>query len=343
MKRVKVAGVSPLAVYGEDEWENAFRAVDYVDEAAAEGAHLVCFPEGFPGPCSGPMDSGGKLDSTPIEMLCEKAKEHGVFISAGNLEESKEVEGAFYLCNKLISPNGDILANYRRCQPTHPILNGYFYGGRMHILPGDELMVADTDLGKIGLLICSELWVPELSRIEMLEGAEIILAPIGGIHSKTAMLRYDREGNIAGNGHEMSTWHCIARARAAENLVYVVTTTNVFFKTSPRGSFVAGPENTLGSSLGAGIAFCTLDMERLWYLRSKYFEEEDLVPPKDLRTHQPLLCRPGQNHDRIPALYKKLIEPQPDAFDYFYFKRGLEAWKQEYEKVKKLSPWRQED
>jgi predicted amidohydrolase len=335
--KVKVAAVSSETVYGEGEWQNAFKAVAYVDEAASMGAQLVCFPEGYPGPCSGPMDSEGRLSSTPIQMLCEKAKQHKVYISAGNVEPSGEIEAAYYLCNKLISPEGKILANYKRCQPTHPVFNSYFYGGRMHFLPGEELKVLDTDLGKIGLLVCSELWVPELARIEMLMGAEIILAPIGGIHSKTKMLRYDQEGNVLRGSKELSTWQCISRARAAENLVYVVTATNVFFKNSPRGSFIASPEETLGLSEGVSITYATLDMERLSNLRGKYFEEDDFIPPADFANHRPLLCRPGQNHDRRPEFYKKLIEPQPDAFDYFYFKRGLDAWKEEYQKVKKFN------
>jgi 5-aminopentanamidase len=331
---VKVAAVSSETVYGQGEWQNAHKAAAYVDEAADNGAQLVCFPEGYPGPCSGPMDSEGHLSATPIEMLCEKARQHKLYISAGNVEPSEEIEGAYYLCNKLISPEGKILANYRRTHPTHPIFNSYFYGGRMHFLPGDNLMVVDTELGKLGLLICSELWVPELARIEMLMGAEIILAPIGGIHSRTRMLRYDKEGNILRGGKELTTWQCISRARAAENLVYVVTATNVFFKDSPRGSFIASPEEVLGLSEGASITYTTLDMERLSYLRNKYVDEEDLIPPVDFASHRPLLCRPGQNHDRRPDFYKKLTEPQPDAFDYFYFERGLHTWKEEYEKFK---------
>ena len=138
--KVKVSVVSPESAKGEDEWKNANRAVQYLDEAAVMGAQLVCFPEGYPGPCNGPMDSGGHLSSTPIEMLKRKAKEHGLYVSASNLEVNPEIEDTYYLTHKLISANEDILASYRRCQPDEPTLNAYLMKGRQHILPGGDLM-----------------------------------------------------------------------------------------------------------------------------------------------------------------------------------------------------------
>jgi len=328
MEKVKVAAVSAVSFDGEEEYKNAEWAKAYVDEAAKNGAQLICFPEGYPGPCFGSMDSGGHLTKTPVEIMCDSAKQHGVYISCGNLEESEEIPGAYYLTNKLISPKGKILANYRRCQPTPPILNASLYGGKMHLLPGNELMVVDTELGRIGLLICSELFVPELARIEMLMGAEIILAPIGGSHSRPSMAQPTRSG-------ELSTWQCITRARAAENLLYVVTTINVFSPEQRRGSFIAGPEGTLGASQSAGIVYATLDMEHLWYLRSKYEEEDDVSPiPEGLTSYRPMLTKFGMIHQRRPDFYHKLVEPQPDAFDYFYYKRGLDTWKEEYDKIR---------
>lgn len=135
------------------------------------------------------------------------------------------------------------------------------------------------------------------------------------------------------DGH-LSTTQCIARARAAENLLYVVTTINVFSTEQHRGSFVAGPEGILGASRSAGIVYATLDMERLWRLRTRYEEADDysLTPSAD---HRPRSTKPGVIHLRRPDLYHKLVEPDPDAYDYFYYKQGLEAWKKEYERVRR--------
>lgn len=316
--KIKVAAIATESFYGEQEYLHAEQALKYADEASKMGAQLICFPEGYPGPNNGPMDSGGRLSFKPIEPLCEKAKDLGVYISAGNLEENPDLKDTFFLTHKLISPDGKIIANYKRVQPDHPYLNSYLMGGRLHILPGNDIMVIDTELGKIGLQICSELFVPEITRIQMLKGAKIIISPVAGTHGKSGVKKF-RE-----------TWRCIARARAAENLLYVIITNNTFKDGQEVFDIgvgtIAGPEEVLAKPEGVGIFSATLDMDRLDYLRSKYVEP-DLEPGE-------CGARCGQNHDRRPDLYHKLVEPQPDAFDYFYYKKGLNTWKKEYEKIK---------
>src|SRR5260370_21562657 len=114
-------------------------------------------------------------------------------------------------------------------------------GGRHHGLPGDELMTVDAPFGRIGLLFCSELFVPELSRILMLRGADLIVAPGGGVHGPTRTRLQD-------------TWRAVARARAAENLDYVVATQNLFSCSRHGGACVARPEPILPARDSPGIA-----------------------------------------------------------------------------------------
>ena len=255
----------------------------------------------------------------------DKARQHKVYISASDLEENLALEGTYYLTHKLISPEGEVLANYIRVQPDHPPLNAYLMGGKMHILPGDEITVVETGLGNIGLQICSELWVPELSRIQMLKGADIIISPVNGAHSLT----HFRLSN---------TWRCIARARAAENLVFVIVPENIFFINGRHFNLnvgcVASPEGFLARSKGPGIMKATLDMERLNWLRTHYVEEDLLSPPKDPKKFRPVKCRPGQNHDRRPESYDLLTQPQSEAYDYSYYRKGLDTWQEDYRKVR---------
>jgi predicted amidohydrolase len=153
----------------------------------------VCFPEGYPGPFSegypgpysGPLDAGGHLDRSPIALLQEAARWHGVYVSGGCLEPNAELDETFVITHKLIAPDGAILASYRRMQPNHPYFNAYLMGGRMHVLPGNEFVTVDTPLGRLDLVICSELFVPELARTLMLRGGDIIIAPGGGMHTRT--------------------------------------------------------------------------------------------------------------------------------------------------------------
>ena len=192
-------------------------------------------------------------------------------------------------------------------------------GGRHHVLPGDELMTVDAPFGRIGLLICSELFVPELSRILMLRGADLIVAPGGGVHGPTRT-------------QVRETWRAVARARAAENLVYVVVTQNLFAGSRKGRTCVASPERMLAQRDDPGIAIADLDLARLQAIRSRYYDERILSPPE--RDDQVFGCRPGQSHDRRPELYGELVRPQPDAFTYHYERRGLESWRAEYDKIK---------
>ncbi|MFQ5896565.1 MAG: carbon-nitrogen hydrolase family protein [Nitrospinota bacterium] len=321
----RVGCVLPESYFGEEEWRNAERALGYVEEAAAQRVKLLLFPEGYPGPMTGPLDNP-KFPFDPIEELKKKAREHAMYIVAGNVVPS-EIPGTALLTLRLLSPEGEESAHYRRQQPDTPPLNAYLYGGKAHLLPGEGPCVVDTELGRIGLQICSELWVPELPRLLMLRGAEIVVSPVHGMHSETGFALRE-------------TWRCIARARAAENLSYVLVTQNLYkvegfdyAKSVAAGAMAAGPERMEGILEEPGVLICDLDMERLRYLRTRNFDEENLSKPDD-PNWRPLGCRPGQFFERYPALYKELAEPSPYSYDYEYWREGdLDSWIAEYERI----------
>ncbi|MFQ5879195.1 MAG: carbon-nitrogen hydrolase family protein [Dehalococcoidia bacterium] len=310
--KVKVAAVQSESIYGEEEYKNAERALAYLEEAARTGAQLICFPEGYPGPAHGPLDSGRKLPAPPIEMLRQKTKELGVYVAASNVEAHPTIPNAYYLCQKLISPKGEIVGDHRRVQPNEPDLNEYLFGGKRDFVAGDGCVVVETELGKIGLLICSELFVPELCRIEMLMGAEILVAPVNGTHTPIRNPRLPT--NPLGD-----TWKCISRARAAENMVYVVVTQNMFVEGRKGVGHIAGPESMLAEQKGPGIFTAELDMDRLRWLRGKVWDWEvnDLLG--GVEGQPPLGCRPAQHILRRPEVYQKLLEPLASDFDYWYF------------------------
>jgi predicted amidohydrolase len=323
--QVRAGIVLPEAHYGEDEWQNAEAAIAYADEAGEKGVQLLLYPEGYPGPMTGPLNSP-KFPFDPIEELKKKAKEHAMYIIAGNVTES-DIPGAHLLTLRLLSPEGEEIACYLRQQPDTPPLNAYLYGGKGHLLPGNSPCVVETEFGKLGLQICSELWVPELSRLLMLDGAEIIVSPIHGMHSQTGFALKD-------------TWRCVARSRAAENLFYVLVTQNLYKgedfdyeQSIVGGAFAAGPERMEGLQEAPGVLTVDLDMERLRYLRTRNYDEENLSKPDD-PNWRPIGCRPGQIYERYPALYKRLAEPSPYSYDYEYWREGdLDNWLPEYERI----------
>ena len=322
--RVRVGAVLPQSYFGVSEWQNAENALRYADEAASQGVQLLLYPEGYPGPATGPLNNS-QYPFEPMRALADKARQHGMYIVAGDVIES-EVRGAYYLTLRLLSPQGKEIAQYRRLQPDTPPLNAYLYGGKGHLLPGNQRCVIQTELGPIGLQICSELWVPELSRLLMLEGAEIVVSPVHGMHSENSFRLKE-------------TRRCIARARAAENLYYVVVTQNLYTaegfdyrRTISGGALVAGPEEMLGTRETPGVLVADLDMERLHYLRSRSFDEENLSKPDD-PNFKPLGCRPGQIWERNPELYKRLSEPSPYSYNYEYWRESPDKWIEEYERI----------
>jgi predicted amidohydrolase len=321
--------VLPETYWGDDEWKNVGHALRYTDDAAKQGIQLLVFPEGYPGPMTGPTHPR-ELSYKPMDALREKAREHGLYIIAGEVEENPDMPETHFLTLQLISPKGEILARYLRLQPDTPPLNAYLYNGKAHLLPGKEFKVVETTLGRIGLQICSELFVPELCRIVMLRGAEILVSPVHGLHSKTM---YDPL-------LVRDTWRCMARARAAENLYYVVVTQNIYrmkrvgHETQMMaGAFVAGPERMIATKETPGILVADLNMERLAYLRSRNYDEENLSSPVQGAVFEPLGCRPGQIWERNPQLFLELAQPHRYSYNYQYFTENLDKWISEYERI----------
>ncbi len=294
---VVVAAVQPLT-YRDREERNVAVAKKYIDEAADMGAKIICFPEGYPGPYRGPPAYSA------LEDLSAKAKERGVYVITGAVEKAEKynkvgLKNVFYLAQRVIGPNGKLLATYRRVQPNPPETDRFLMGDKV-IAPGEELFVLKTEYGNLGFLICSELWCPELSRVLALNGADIIFAPIGGAVYEIG-----------------ENWRHLLRARAAENHVYVIAPQNLFGMEDGLATIV-GPEEVLAESKKPGVITAKLDLDRLKWLR-EHTQRMDI--PK------PYKSIPGMLRYRRPELYKKICEPQPNAIDFHYFKKTKKSRK----------------
>ena len=90
---------------------------------------------------------------------------------------------------------------YRRTHPNGPWIYTGGTAWEFQYVPGDEFPVFDTALGKVGLAMCSEVYMPEVARSLALRGAELIFMPAGK-DKKTLW----------------ATWRTLIWARAIENL-----------------------------------------------------------------------------------------------------------------------------
>jgi len=271
--KVKIAAIQTQTFLEADEQKkNIEKAGEYIAEAARQGAKFICFPETYPGPWKAP------LSYSPVRPLEEMASKFGIYIVAGANWPVPGKPDRGYCSEVLIGPNG-LIGRYNRTIPKGPWI---YKGGRFwdfDYLEDSELPVFDTPFCKVGLLICSEVYVPELSRLLALKGAEIIFLPAG-------VCKYEL--------HE--TWRNLIWSRAIENLAYTVTCQNILG--AEHGlAMICSPEEIVVESTKPGILMAECDIDRIRWLR----DERDLYgPPMPWRT------KPGVLRDwRRPEVFRK--------------------------------------
>ena len=127
------------------------------------------------------------------------------------------------------------------------------------IEPGSELVVVDTPVGKVGLSICYDLRFPELYRQLVLKGAEIFTIPA----AFTA---------VTGVAH----WEVLLRARALENLCYVLAPNQGGKHDNGRNTYghsmIVDPWGKIHKELDEGFGLISedIDLLRLRQLRKQF-------------------------------------------------------------------------
>jgi predicted amidohydrolase len=241
----RIAVVQPISHRpGEDE-KNVADAVRTIERAAGEGAHFVCFPETYPGPWRMPA----LFD--PTAALAAAAAKYGVHAVFGTIEPIDAKAASAYNLIVMAYPDGRAPARYRRTHPNGPWI---YTGGRsweFQYVAGDKFPVFDTVHGKVGLAMCSEVYMPEVSRALALRGAELIFMPAGVDKNRL-----------------WATWRTLIWARAIENLAIVVTTQNLFDHAQRGLAMVAAPEEIMFESTAAGISVVDVSLDRVRALRS---------------------------------------------------------------------------
>lgn len=191
-----------------DKEKNLRKAEALIDEAAARGARLVGLPEYFNylGPESEEPAQAEPIPGPTIQRLAAKARDKKIWLHCGSIAE--KIPGSAKMGNTtvLLNPSGDIAAIYRKIHLFDvEIKNGPAMLESGTKAFGEKVVVADTDLGKLGFSICYDLRFPELYRAMAIRGATIIMAPA----EFTAH---------TGKDH----WEVLLRARAIENQCYVI-------------------------------------------------------------------------------------------------------------------------
>ena len=170
--KIKIALVQ-MNCKREDKAKNLTKIEQTVIKAKRQAADLVIFPElsltGYvvrdqiyelaetiPGPSTKAM-----------ENIARKTKAHIVF---GMPELSEKAQATIYNAAVFVGPEG-VIGKYRKMYlPTHSV-----FEEKRYFRPGYQTAAFDTELGKIGLIICYDVFFPEVSRLTRLKGAQLIV------------------------------------------------------------------------------------------------------------------------------------------------------------------------
>jgi len=244
-----------------DRVRNLDTALRLVNEAADLGAKLVALPENFVymGPEEGRLSGAETLEGPTLSALREVARRRGLYIVAGSISEKVSDPKKTANTSALIADDGSIIAAYRKIHLFDvQIPDGARYAESEGVVPGDQAIVAPTALGRIGLTICYDLRFPELYRKLAGFGAQIITIP-------AAFTLF------TGKDH----WEVLVRARAIENLAYVIAPAQVGRHSASRQTFgnamVVDPWGVVLARCadGEGVCVARFDRARLERVRQE--------------------------------------------------------------------------
>lgn len=245
---------------GRDKSENVEAAVAGIERAASRGATAVFLPESFHvrGPSELRFETAEPVPGALSERLSQLAAHLGVTVLAGSYNERIDRPDRLYNTSQLFGPDGATLAVYRKIHLFDVEIEGHVVSKESsRNLPGDRAVVADTEIGRLGLSICYDLRFPELYRTVALMGAEILAVP-------------SNFARHTGKDH----WEPLLRARAIENGAYVVAPATC----GDRGGFAAygrsmvvDPWGTViaCASDGPGVVTVDIDLDRVRSVRQR--------------------------------------------------------------------------
>ncbi|KAA8999439.1 carbon-nitrogen hydrolase family protein [Affinibrenneria salicis] len=260
MSSLILATVAMPAFY--DKKRNLDNILDYLSQAARDGAQLVVFPEqilqGYltdtlswnADNVSWQFAQAEVVDnSASLRRIGALLRQLGLYAVIGMTERHPVRAEVLFNTAVLLGPQG-LLGRYRKVHQP---------GDEKHVYyPGRRFPVFDTPLGRIGMLICYDKVFPESTRQLALQGADIMIMP-------TAW-GYAGDGNDGEEDAMVDAYTLFGRTRALENQCWMVES-NLFGQhgnlhyhghsriIDPLGRIVAdtGP--------AAGLALATVDIQ----------------------------------------------------------------------------------
>jgi nitrilase len=233
---------------------NLTEAARLIGQAAAAGAKLVVLPENF---AIMPMKETDRLSATeteghgPIQVfLAAQARKFGIWLVGGTIPLKAHQADRTRAACLLYNDRGEQVARYDKIHLFDVRLeNGEQYNESASIEPGESTVVVSTPFGRLGLAVCYDLRFPELFRRLLDDGAELVAVP-SAFTART------------GRAH----WEVLVRARAVENLVYVIASAQGGYHLNGRetygDSMIVNPWGEVMDRLGRGSGYVIAECDR---------------------------------------------------------------------------------
>jgi predicted amidohydrolase len=189
-REVRVASIRLRPRNSSSAEESVSRFLETVEREVKDGVDVILLPEGITvvGTPKSYAEVAERVPGPTTRRLSELARTKKAYVAAGIYEREGQ---AVYNTAVLIDREGNLVGKYRKVYlPREEVEKG--------LTPGNSYPVFQTDFGKVGLMICYDVFFSDPARALAAQGAEMILMPIWG-------------------GDET-----LAKARAIENKVFLV-------------------------------------------------------------------------------------------------------------------------
>lgn len=260
--------------------ENLAMAAHLIKEAATNQAQLIVLPEMFAIMGKKPTDKveakedygSGKIQ----DFLSNQAKMHQVWIVGGTIPVACENKNKVRAASIVYDCNGNVVARYDKIHLFDvTISETESYKESDTTEPGDEIVVVDTPVGKLGLTVCYDIRFPGLFTALMNRGAEIIAIP-SAFTIKT------------GEAH----WQLLSRSRAVENFCYIVGAAQGGTHSSGRQTYghtlIVEPWGAVVQEIidpSNAIAYASIDLKKLDEIRASIPVMQHQKIKTDLSVH----------------------------------------------------------
>lgn len=257
-KMTKVAAIQMAS--GPNVNANLIEAGRLIAMAVESGARLVVLPENFAIMGMSERDKVIVREADgqgPMQdFLAEQAAKHGIWLVGGTIPLQAADPHKVRAACLLFDDQGKRVARYDKIHLFDVSLpgSGEQYNESETIESGEQTVVVDSPFGRLGLTVCYDLRFPTLFRMLVDQGVELIVMPA----AFTAM---------TGKAH----WEVLVRARAIENLCYVVAAAQGGYHVNGRetygNSIIVDPWGVVLDRLPNGSGFVIADVD-LAYLRN---------------------------------------------------------------------------